>query len=381
MKHIIRRDSIYYTGIGFSGIASMITVFLSILIISFSNISDSGKIPCANVSEEVESYRTVVREIAGRYRMEDYVELILAVIMQESGGRTADVMQASESGYNLRYPRIPQGIQETSYSIACGVQALKECLEKAQVKGPTDLEGIKLALQGYNFGPSYIYWAMKRDGCYTKENAKVYSDLMCQKSDWKYKRYGDKEYVDHVLRYYVLSDTANGVVFPEQGMKIPVYYQNDYRSVSLGSSTIAKSGCGFTSCAMVASYISGKNITPEDIAAWGQKYYISGSGMSWSLPAATAAYYQIGSVTQTRDFQQVLMALRQGKPVICSQSPGLFTKGGHIIVLRGVNRDGKVYVNDPNKANAVNKGYQNRAFDLEKEIHRTAKIYWIFEGV
>lgn len=32
---------------------------------------------------------------------------------------------------------------------------------------PTDLDRIKLALQGYNYGSAYIDWAMERDGGYT----------------------------------------------------------------------------------------------------------------------------------------------------------------------------------------------------------------------
>ena len=43
---------------------------------------------------------------------------------------------------------------------------------------------------------------MERDGGYTKENAIAYSDMMCARPGWNYSIYGDKEYVDHVLRYY-----------------------------------------------------------------------------------------------------------------------------------------------------------------------------------
>ena len=61
---------------------------------------------------------------------------------------------------------------------------IKICLDKAGCTGPTDLDRIKLALQGYNYGSAYIDWAMERDGGYTKENAIAYSDMMCARPSW-----------------------------------------------------------------------------------------------------------------------------------------------------------------------------------------------------
>lgn len=40
--------------------------------------------------------------------------------------------------------------------------------------------------------------------------------------------------------------------------------------------------------------------------------------------------------------------------------------------------NGLIYVNDPSKNNAVNKGYNDRAFTVS-EITQAAKQYWIFE--
>ena len=62
--------------------------------------------------------------------------------------------------------------------------------------------------------------------------------------------------------------------------------------------------------------------------------------------------------------------------VISSQRAGLFTSGGHFIVLRGVTAGGKVLVNDPNDSSSKN--YINREFDMMTEVHATANAYWIF---
>ena len=44
-----------------------------------------------------------------------------------------------------------------------------------------------------------------------------------------YDRYGDKEYVEHVLRYYQI--TASGGSYPANGMQIPHYLQTDYGNI------------------------------------------------------------------------------------------------------------------------------------------------------
>ena len=160
------------------------------------------------VSAEVEAYEPVIRIYARQYGIEEYVELIKAVMMQESGGQGSDPMQSSESGYNTRYPREPNGITDPEYSIECGVQALKDCLQSAGVENPVDMEHIRLALQGYNFGNGYIEWANSNYGGYTAANAAEFSDMMAERMGWS--SYGDKQYVPHVLQYYMFGRIPTG---------------------------------------------------------------------------------------------------------------------------------------------------------------------------
>lgn len=338
--------------------------------------SASGLAMAVGVSDEVLAYRATIQQVAQRYGMEAYVELLMAVMMQESGGRGSDPMQAAEGGFNKKYPHVPNGITDPAYSIECGVQELKYALDKAGCTGPADLDRIKLALQGYNYGSGYIDWAMERDGGYTKANAIAYSDMMCARPNWPYDRYGDKEYVDHVLRYYQITNT--GGTYPANGMQIPHFLQTDYPNIPYGGGSISSSGCGPTSFAMIASYLTGTTITPPDAVAWcGNSYYKPGVGTYWSYFQAAASHFGCGSVTQTSDANAVLSALSEGRPVISSQSPGLFTNSGHFIVLRGITANGKVLVNDPNDSSAKN--YINREFDMMTEIHATANAYWIFD--
>ena len=50
------------------------------------------------VSAEVEAYDPLIQEYARQHGIPEYVELIKAVMMQESGGQGNDPMQASECG-------------------------------------------------------------------------------------------------------------------------------------------------------------------------------------------------------------------------------------------------------------------------------------------
>ena len=101
-------------------------------------------------SAEVIAYEPLIQQYADQYGMSEYVELIKAVMMQESSGLGTDPMGSSESEYNVRYPRAPNEILEPEYSIYCGVLELKDCLIEAEVENPIDIENIRLALQQYN---------------------------------------------------------------------------------------------------------------------------------------------------------------------------------------------------------------------------------------
>ena len=160
----------------------------------------SGSNAYTPVSAEVEAYEPLIQKYAKQYGIPEYVELIKAVMMQESGGRGLDPMQAAEGSFNTRYPHEPNGIKDPEYSIQCGVQELKAALISAEVENPIDMEHIKLALQGYNFGNGYISWAKTNYGGYSYANAVEFSTMQAARLGWD--SYGDTQYPAHVLRYY-----------------------------------------------------------------------------------------------------------------------------------------------------------------------------------
>ena len=170
------------------GVASMLTS---------SGEGCSAYVP---VSAEVEAYRPLIRLYAAQHGIPEFEDLIAAVMMQESGGSGSDPMQCSESGYNTRFPHAPNSITDPEYSIDVGVHTLADVLSMAAVESPIDLEHISLALQGYNFGPGYISWALANYGGYSELNVIEFSNMMAAQYGWA--GYGDKAYVSHVLRYY-----------------------------------------------------------------------------------------------------------------------------------------------------------------------------------
>lgn len=158
-----------------------------------------------------------------------------------------------------------------------------------------------------------------------------------------------------------------------------VYYQTDYNE-PYGNGTIADTGCGPTCFAMVASDYLGRQVTPVDAIAWcGNAYYVSGQGTSWSYFAAAASHFNLPCtvVDLGNNINAAVDQLRNGNLVISSQGPGIFTSGGHFILLSSVDASGGIRVRDPNKNNAINKGYADRVFTAA-EINASGRNYWAF---
>ena len=185
-------------------IALLVVLVLAVIVGAISMVVSSGGAANsidsstyqAQVSEKTEAYRDLVEKYCEQYAIDDYVDLCLAMIEQESGGNPPDVMQTTQSYYNTKPP-----IDTAEESIDCGTHELSDCLTKAECKSANDIQGISLALQGYNFGNGYIDWALENYKGYSKVNAELFSQKMC--SELGYSSYGDVEYVPHVLRYYV----------------------------------------------------------------------------------------------------------------------------------------------------------------------------------
>lgn len=120
---------------------------------------------------------------------------------------------------------------------------------------------------------------------------------------------------------------------------------------------IARSGCGPTSMAMVASSLS-RSTNPADIAAWyGKRFHTSDGTMTQVYPTFAKDFglkqAYLGDFRNGAGRGAIQKRLATGRSlVIVHVGPGHFTRSGHIIVLRNYDARTKQYlVADPNNSN------------------------------
>lgn len=181
-------------------------------------------------------------------------------------------------------------------------------------------------------------------------------DTKSQNGDWMNKDPNDDNIVNDILQA-----GADGGF----GGQIPLFRQTDARwaNVPYGQGDVATSGCGPTSFAMIISGLGG------NLGAWDKnkdgildpgeaaEYSIasgynssSGEGTSWALfDTGSTSRFGINSSGEIEpsNYSYVYDQLKNGNPVVASMHSGHFTKGGHFIVLTGVDTDGQVLINDP----------------------------------
>ena len=109
-----------------------------------------------------------------------------------------------------------------------------------------------------------------------------------------------------------------------------------YSSVGNTAQTIGTSGCGPAATAMVVSSIKG-NITPDQMADLYMKYgYRSANqGTYWSAFKWTADVFDIG-YREYYKLDDAIAKLKDNHYIIASCNQGLFTYGGHFVVLVGI---------------------------------------------
>lgn len=122
-------------------------------------------------AKQVEEYRGVIQTYAKKNGVEDHMDVLLAMMMQESGGRGNDPMQASESLCGE-----VGCIDDPELSIEQGVAYFAKALEAAE----GDLE---LAIQSYNFGIGFVQYVLEREQTFSQELAIQFSQEMYEKAE------------------------------------------------------------------------------------------------------------------------------------------------------------------------------------------------------
>ena len=166
----------------------------------------------------------------------------------------------------------------------------------------------------------------------------------------------------------------------ENVMDIKNLYQNDAKVtfVAHKGKSFSDTGSGIACVSMILSYIKDKDVSFQEVINWadksenGDKYY-NGSEATTAIFADAAEHWNAGKVTETKDINKVKKSLLDGKPVVSYQKTSRFAVDRNFIVLKGIDSDGKIVVNNPNK----NK--EEGSFSAD-QIEENKLEYWIFEN-
>lgn len=158
---------------------------------------------------------------------------------------------------------------------------------------------------------------------------------------------------------------------------VPQYFQTDYPYIKYGDGTIATSGCGLTSLAMVATYLTDHVYNPDQLI-----YHFADYGKNHVERLEYAAEQLKLPYSKNFNWQETLAALKEGKvAIVLENSNSLFTDQQHFIVLAGLTEDGRVIVNDPFRPNYYDEdlmdGFANGFYD-----YRITSGYsgaWVFD--
>ena len=121
-------------------------------------------------------YQTEIEAELKKYGLDEHINLVLAIVTQESGGTgSLDIMQSSES---LGLP--PNTIKDPSYSIQVGVKYFNRVVKDTEKAGAD----IDTAIQAYNMGHGYIDFVAKNGGEHSKELAQEFSNEMKARLGW-----------------------------------------------------------------------------------------------------------------------------------------------------------------------------------------------------
>ena len=155
----------------------------------------------------------------------------------------------------------------------------------------------------------------------------------------------------------------------QEYVEVPLYFQTDYPEVMYGSGTIETSGCSITSLAMVATYLTGYDYLPDELAGYfGGRAENNIARLEYGAEVLQLPY------EKPENWHGALAALKEGKTVIALMNANsIFTESQHFIVLTGVTEDGKILVNDSYAPN-----YEK--WDLKKGFEEGFEEYQLWQG-
>ena len=161
--------------------------------------------------------------------------------------------------------------------------------------------------------------------------------------------------------------------------EVPNLYMSDYNIPLKNGGNVASDGCGFVAITMVLQYITGTEITVQEVVNWAQDTYYNGEYVDPKMFEAAAKEWNAGEVqiVGKEEKENIKEALNNGMPVIAYMGSGDFTNDRHFIVLTDIDENNMVTVNDPGSRD--NSGVK---WDFDRIIDQAVQgneAFWIFE--
>lgn len=163
----------------------------------------------------------------------------------------------------------------------------------------------------------------------------------------------------------------------ERYTEAPLYLQQDYPNTRYGAYSIVTHGCGITTMAMLATYMTDTELTPPELC---ERYgrYCSVKGTDRTLYVHTPPEMGFYLKEQVFNSKLALQALEEGYIVVCLQHEGFWTRGGHFLLLEKMNENGTIQVRDSNIYNYSKlDGHKIDEFEWNT-IPPAAVSFWIF---
>jgi hypothetical protein len=118
------------------------------------------------LSEKVLAYKGTVKKYAKREKIEQYTDVLLAIMMAETKGEHKDVMQSSES----------KGLERNSLGPEESIE--QACIYYAaliEIAHNLDIKDDKALIQSYNYGPGYLTYIANNGKKHTENLAIEYA--------------------------------------------------------------------------------------------------------------------------------------------------------------------------------------------------------------
>ena len=153
----------------------------------------------------------------------------------------------------------------------------------------------------------------------------------------------------------------------------PYFSQFKDYSMNKKKPELSETGCGPTSAAMVLSKVTGKMITPNEVAndSYNAGVYDTNGSTDTMFPYIGNKYGV--KVKSVDNFEEIKQYANRGVPMVISGEGGNLygtDSDGHIVAMFGRNRNGYI-VNDPSSING------SKSYD-ESQLRKGFKQAWIF---